>query len=119
MWILFGLLTGIIAGIISGFFGVGGATVITPILIYFFRMSQHKAQGTSLAALLLPVGFLAFLQYYKAGNSDIKLGLTISVGLFIGGLFGGAIAQKVDPAFLRKAFAIFLILVGMQLFFKR
>lgn len=119
MWILYGLLTGIVAGVVSGFFGVGGATVITPILIYFFKMSQHKAQGTSLAALLLPVGFLAFLQYYKAGNADIKLGLTISLGLFLGGFFGGILAQKVDPGFLRKAFAIFLILVGIQLFFKR
>lgn len=119
MWILYGLLTGIVAGLVSGFFGVGGATVITPILIYFFKMSQHKAQGTSLAALLLPVGFLAFLQYYKAGNSDLKLGFTIALGLFIGGLFGGAIAQRVEPGILRKAFAIFLVLVGIQLFFKK
>jgi len=119
MWVLWGILTGLIAGIVSGFFGVGGATVITPILIYFFKMSQHKAQGTSLAALLLPVGFLAFLQYYKTGNSDLKLGLTIAVGLFLGGLIGGILAQKTDPYSLRKAFAIFLILVGLQLFFKK
>jgi len=119
MWILYGILTGIVAGIVSGFFGVGGATVITPILIYFFGMSQHRAQGTSLTALLLPVGFLAFLQYYKNGNADVRLGLVIALGLFIGGLIGGAIAQKADPTLLRKAFAVFLILIGIQLFFKR
>lgn len=119
MWVLWGVITGLIAGIVSGFFGVGGATVITPILIYFFKMSQHRAQGTSLAALLLPVGLLAFLQYYKAGNADIKLGLSIAVGVFMGGLLGGVLAQKVNPTDLRKAFAIFLILVGIQLFFKK
>ncbi|MGB9824418.1 MAG: TSUP family transporter [Candidatus Hydrothermia bacterium] len=119
MMILYGILIGIIAGIISGFFGVGGATVITPILIYFFKMPQHKAQGTSLAALLLPVGILAFIQYYKAGNCDLKLGLTIAFGLLLGGLLGGTLAQRIDPNTLRKAFAIFLILIGIQLFFKK
>ncbi|HOK23207.1 MAG TPA: sulfite exporter TauE/SafE family protein [Candidatus Hydrothermia bacterium] len=119
MWVLWGILVGLIAGVVSGFFGIGGATILTPILIYVFKMGQHMAQGTSLAALLLPVGLLAFLQYYKAGNSDIKLGLCIAVGLFLGGYFGGMFAQKVNALALRKAFAVYLIIVGIQLFFKK
>ena len=59
------LIIGIIAGIFSGFFGIGGGIVIIPALVYLIGFSQLKAQGTSLVALLPPVGILAFFEYYE------------------------------------------------------
>jgi len=56
-----------------------------------FHMSQHKAQGTSLTALLAPIGALAFWEYYKAGNVDLKAGLLIALGFLVGGYFGGCL----------------------------
>lgn len=78
-----GLLIGICVGVFSGLVGVGGGVLIIPILLYFYGMTQSDAQGTSLAILLPPTGLLAFLQYYKAGHADLKLGLFIAAGVFL------------------------------------
>ena len=56
---------GLVAGVVSGLFGVGGAILVVPGLVLLAKLPQHTANGTSLAALLLPVGFLGFWQYYK------------------------------------------------------
>lgn len=106
---------GLAGGVVSGFFGVGGAVVIVPALTFFMGMDQHKAQGTSLAALLLPVGFLGFWEYYRRGNADIRLGLLIAVGLFLGAFVGGYVAQLLPSSVMRKAFGFFLILVGLRM----
>jgi hypothetical protein len=82
-------------------------------------MSQHKAQGTSLAALLLPVGLLAFWEYYRAGNADLKVGLVVAVGFFVGGYFGGAFAQQLPEMVLRKTFGVVLMAVGLRMFLQR
>ena len=113
------LLTGTLIGVISGMIGIGGGILLVPCLVYFFNMSQHRAQGTSLAALLLPVGFLAFWEYYRAGNADLKIGLVVAVGFFVGGYFGGAFAQQVSGIVLRKTFAVVLIAAGLRMFFQR
>jgi uncharacterized membrane protein YfcA len=89
------LLLGLLVGTLSGIVGIGGDILIVPVLFYFFHMSQHKAQGTSLAALLAPVGALAFWEYYRAGNVDLKAGLLIAAGFLVGGYFGGPWAQEI------------------------
>ncbi len=114
-----GIFIGIISGIFAGMFGIGGGTVIIPLLVLLFGMSQHMAQGTSLVALLLPVGLLATLEYYRNGNADIKLGLIIGLGLFIGGYIGAYIANKLNDPSLRKIFAVFLLFVAIKMFFKK
>jgi len=119
MGILEGIIIGILAGIFAGLFGIGGGTVIIPLLVLVYGMSEHLAQGTSLVALLLPVGLLATLEYYKNGNADIKLGLLIGLGLFIGGYIGAYIANKLSDPILRKLFAIFLVFVSLKMFFKQ
>ena len=83
------LLIGVIIGGISGVVGIGGGIFLIPALIYFYGMSQLRAQGTSLATLLLPIGAFAFWAYYKAGQVDIKLALFISIGFALGGWLGG------------------------------
>ena len=112
--ILYGLI-GITAGLLSGFFGVAGGIVVIPALIYLAGFNQLVAQGTSLAILLPPVGLLAFLQYYKAGHVDVRAAAIICVMLFIGAFFGAKLAHNFPPAFLRKGFALLLLLVSIKI----
>jgi uncharacterized protein len=113
------LLLGLLVGALSGIVGIGGGIMIIPALVYFFHMSQHKAQGTSLAALLAPIGAFAFWEYYKAGNVDLKAGLLIALGFLIGGYFGGLWAQHLSEVVLRRAFGTLLAIIGIQLLLSR
>ena len=106
-----------LAGVFAGAFGIGGATIIIPALIYFFHFSQHQAQGTALAALLLPVGLLAVLKYYYSGNVVINVALYTAFGFFIGGFFGAAIVQPIPDLILRRAFAVYLIAIAIKMLF--
>ena len=114
-----GALIGIAAGILAGLVGVGGGIIIVPALVYFFKMDQHLAQGTSLAVLLPPTGLFAFIQYYRAGHVDVKLAALIIVGVLIGGWIGGGWAQQVSGPALRKGFAIFMALAAVKMFFQK
>lgn len=109
------LLLGTGVGIISGLIGLGGGIFFIPALTLLFGMSQHKAQGTSLGALLPPIGLLAFLEYHKAGNVDVRAAVLISIGFLLGGYFGGKWAQAVPELILRRGFAVVLIAVGIRI----
>jgi uncharacterized membrane protein YfcA len=106
---------GVFAGVLSGLVGIGGGVIIVPALVYFFGMDQKTAQGTSLAVLLPPTGLLAFLQYYRAGHVDIKVGTLIVVGLLLGGWLGGDFAQHLPQMTLRKIFAVLLFLTAVKM----
>ena len=108
------LLLGILVGIFSGFVGIGGGILIIPALIYFFHTNQHRAQGTSLGALLAPIGALAFWEYYKAGNADLAAAAWIAGGFLIGGYFGGMWAQHIPASILSRGFGALLVLVGLR-----
>ena len=114
-----GLALGILVGAISGLIGIGGGAFLIPALVYFYGMSQIKAQGTSVATLLLPIGVLAFWTYYKAGHVDFKLAMLIAIGFAGGGWLGGAWAQHLSEHALRKGFAILLALLAAKMFFTR
>jgi uncharacterized protein len=114
-----GLAIGVAAGILAGMVGVGGGIIIVPALLYFFKMDQHTAQGTSLAVLLPPTGLLAFLRYYKAGHVDVGIALVMIVGVLLGGYFGGGWAQEVSGTALRKGFAVFMFVVALNMFFQK
>jgi uncharacterized membrane protein YfcA len=107
-------LIGIAAGILSGLFGIGGGVIIIPALIYLQGFSQLKAQGTSLVALLPPVGILAFLEYYKRGYTDVYAGIIICIAMVISAKFGAQFANMLPIDTLRKAFSIFVIIVGIK-----
>jgi uncharacterized membrane protein YfcA len=117
--ILWAIVTGIVVGILSGLVGIAGGAVLVPILFYGFKMNQHLAQGTTLAVLLPPTGLLAFMKYYKAGNADLKIGLLIALGLFLGGYFGGHWAQRIPDLILRRIFALMLALLAVRMFFQK
>ena len=110
---------GVVIGGISGLIGIGGGAFLIPALVYFYGMSQIRAQGTSLATLLLPIGIFAFWTYYKAGHVDFKLALLISVGFAGGGWLGGLWAQHLSENFLRKAFALLLVMLAAKLAFTK
>lgn len=110
---------GLLAGILSGFFGIGGGVIIVPALIYICGFTQLKAQGTSLAILLPPVGILAFIQYYKNGNVNIKAGMIIAIALILGSAIGSKFVQNISPNVLRKGFATFMIVISLKMFFSK
>lgn len=113
--IAFGIaVVGIVAGIMSGMFGIGGGIVIVPSLIAFLGMDILNANATSLAAMLLPVGILGVINYYKAGYIKIKDSLWISTGLLIGSFFGAELALSVDVHLLAKFYAAFLLYVAVS-----
>ncbi len=111
------LCIGIAAGVLSGLFGIGGGVVIVPALLLILRMTPQTATGTSLAALLLPVGALGAWQYYKAGHLDIRAALIIAAGLTIGAWGGAVLAQHVSGLALKRAFAVFLVVVATRVWF--
>lgn len=110
-----GLALGIAIGVISGLVGIGGGALLIPALVFFYGMSQSKAQGTSLATLLLPIGFFAFWTYYKAGHADLKLAMWIALGFAAGGWLGGMWAQHLPAVVLKRSFAAVLVLVAVKI----
>ena len=111
------LLIGLVAGALSGVIGIGGGIVIVPALIYFVGFYQRTAQGTSLAILLLPIGLLGVIQFYKAGYVDVKVTAIIALAFFIGSYFGSRIALTVPQESLKKFFAILLLAIGIKMLF--
>jgi uncharacterized membrane protein YfcA len=112
------LLIGLVAGVLAGIFGIGGGIVIVPAVLYFARLSTRAAIGTSLAALLLPVGALGVWTYWKAGEVEVRGALLIAAGLAVG-IYGGAVfAQTLPEATMRKAFAVLLAGVAVNLWLK-
>lgn len=109
------LLLGTTAGVLSGILGIGGGVIIVPALLLLFRMPPQTAVGTSLAALLAPVGLLGVMAYYRAGHLNPVAALWIAVGLF-GGIFVGAqVAQRLNAVLLTRLFALLLVVVAWRL----
>jgi len=109
------LAIGLAAGILAGLFGIGGGVLIVPALIYFAHQTPHRATGTSLAALLLPVGALGAWEYYKHGDLDLVAAGWIAAGLFIGAWLGAHWGSELPTRSLQRAFAVFLTLVAVHL----
>lgn len=108
------VLVGLVAGVFSGLLGIGGGTVVVPALVYLFGMTQHKAQGTILAAFLAPVALLAFLRYHHSGNVDLRAAALIAAGIFVGGWFGAGISLALPELVLRRVFGVFLLGVAVK-----
>ncbi len=110
---------GLFAGVLSGFVGIGGGIVIVPALVFFVGLSQHQAQGTSLAMLMTPVGILAVYNYYKAGNIRIDFAVLMALGFIVGAYFGSKMSMKISEDVIRKVFAGFMIVVALKMLFSK
>lgn len=106
------LAVGLVAGVFAGLFGIGGGLIIVPALLYIFRMSELDAIGTSLAALIPPVGLLGALAYYREGYINIGFAALIASGLFIGAYFGAKIVIALPQALLQRIYGAFLLIIA-------
>lgn len=102
-----------LCGVASGLFGIGGGTLLVPFLVLFFAFGQHRAQGTSLIALIPPTGALAFFAYAKAGYVSWQTGLLLVPGVFAGGILGGWLAKQLNPRRMRQVFAGLMFALGV------
>jgi len=109
------LLIGLAAGIMSGLVGVGGGIIVVPALVFALGFTQHQAQGTSLGLLLLPIGILAVINYYKQGYIDIRVVVIMSLGFIIGAYFGSKFALSLPEEKVKKVFAIILFYAGIKM----
>ena len=103
------VIIGLMAGVFGGIFGVGGAIVMIPAMVYFLGVDQHTAQGTSLAVMLPPIGLFAAYNYYRAGQVNIWYAIIIAISFMIGGYFGSKIALNLPEQLMKKTFAVFLM----------
>jgi uncharacterized membrane protein YfcA len=113
------VILGLVAGILSGLIGIGGGVIIVPALVFLFGLSQHEAQGTTLALLVPPIGILAAWTYYKQGFVDLKVAAFICLGFFLGGLFGAKIATSLSNVQLERIFGVALLLISLKMIFAR
>lgn len=113
------ILLGLTAGTFSGIVGLGGGVVIIPALVFLFGMTQHQAQGTTLALLVPPIGILAAYTYYQQGYVDLKVAALICAGFIFGGWIGAKLAVNMPQDILKKVFAISLFLISIKMFFSK
>jgi uncharacterized membrane protein YfcA len=109
------VIIGLAAGVLAGLFGIGGGVVIVPGLAYLLRMPMQSAIGTSLGALLLPVGALGAWAYWRTGNLHWRASLWLALGIFIGAFLGARLAQSVGDSSLRRLFAVFMAGMAVKL----
>ena len=115
---IIGLLAiGLLAGFMSSMIGIGGGILIVPALVMVFSMDQLKAQGTSLAMLLPPIGVLGVWQYYKNGHADLRMAGILCIAFVLGSFFGGKVVMSLDKGLVKKIFAFFLILIALKMLF--
>ena len=104
---------GLAVGVVVGLVGIGGGVLLVPLLGLLFGFGQHRAQGTSLVALIPPTGLLAFLAYAKAGYVSWRTGFLLIPGIFVGGILGGEMARRLNPRRMRQVFAALTFLLGV------
>ena len=109
------VLLGIAAGVLSGLIGIGGGIIIVPALVFFFGFTQLKAQGTTIALMVPPIGLLAAWTYYQKGYVDIKVASLVCLGFVVGGLVGANIATGLSNVVLEKVFGIILLFIALKM----
>jgi len=109
------LAIGLVAGVFSGMFGIGGGLIIVPALIFIVKLRELEAIGTSLAALIPPVGLLGAAEYYRNGLINIRYAALIAAGLFVGAYFGAKIMIGLPPHVIRRVYAVFLFVIATRM----
>jgi uncharacterized membrane protein YfcA len=110
---------GLLAGLLSGMFGIGGAIIVIPVLVFILGLSQHQAQGISLAFMLPPVGILATWNYWKEGYVNWKFALILSLTFFVGAYLGSQFSVNISDKLLRRIFGGLLMLIAVKMIFSK
>jgi uncharacterized protein len=108
-----GLGTGLLAGAVSGLLGVGGGSVMVPLLVLLFGFGQHLAQGTSLA-VMVPAALAGSLQHLRHGHVDVRVAPVLALGVAGGAYMGGRMALALPNDTLRWVFAVLLVTTGVR-----
>jgi uncharacterized membrane protein YfcA len=111
------LVVGLLAGVAAGILGLGGGVIIVPALLYLFNVPILEATGTSLAALIPPVGLLGAMEYYRTGHINVAYAALLALGLFIGTYFGARLAAHLSPALIYRIYGAFLLVIGTRMLF--
>lgn len=111
-YIMLGLL-GAVAGIFSGLFGLGGAVIVVPVLVFLFGFEQHMAQGTSLAMLLPPIGALAVWRYWQSGHVRLPVAIVMAMAFFAGGALGAHFAIGIPQPLMKRLFGAAMTAIGI------
>jgi uncharacterized membrane protein YfcA len=102
------------AGAFSGLFGVGGGTVIVPLLVLWFGYSEHVATGTSLAAIVL-IGLFAAIAHGFYGNVELGKGLLVGIPAVAGVVLGTSLQQRLSGRAVSLLFSALLVIVAVKL----
>ncbi len=113
------LLIGLVSGLLAGVLGVGGAIIVIPALVFILGMSQHQAQGTSLAFMVPPIGILATWNYWKAGYVNWKFALVLAITFMAGAYLGSLFSLQIPDKVLRKIFGVLLFVAAAKMFFSK
>ena len=109
------LCIGLLAGIASGFVGIGGGMIIVPALVFGLGLNQHMAQGTSLAMMIPPIGILAVMSYYKAGQIQLVYAGILALTFVLGAWMGSKWALRINPSVVRLIFGLFMLFAAGRL----
>jgi len=101
---------------VSGLVGLGGGIILVPALVYFFDMSQHKSQGTSLF-IIIPTAFIGAYMYSLQGHMDLNIAVWVAIGGFAGGYFGSFFAGRLSERSLKLMYMALLMVVGVKMLF--
>jgi hypothetical protein len=113
------IVVGVLSGMLAGVFGVGGAIIVIPALVFILGLSQHDAQGTSLAFMLPPVGILATWNYWKAGHVNWKMALILSLTFVVGAYLGSYFSINISDKTLRRMFGVLMLVVAIKMIFSK
>jgi uncharacterized membrane protein YfcA len=102
------------AGLFSGLFGVGGGTVIVPLLVLWLGYGTREATGTSLGAIVL-IAAAAMLAQGAYGNVHVGDGVLVGVPAVGGVLVGTSLQQRVDPRMVSLLFAALMVATAISL----
>jgi hypothetical protein len=111
------LFIGLLAGLFGGLVGLGGGVVMIPLMVRFFKFSQHQAHGTSLMALVF-TGLSGGITYYLNGSVDIMAAVCLAAAAIFTARFGAIYAHALPEWKLKQAFGFFLIFVALLLLSK-
>ena len=113
------LLLGMVAGAASGLIGIGGGIILVPALVFIFGLSQHQAQGTTLALMVPPIGLVAAWAYWRQGYVNLPYAALICAGFILGSLVGARWSFALSDTVLQKVFGFFLLLLSLKLLFTK